>query len=45
MMGVCFDCLVEIDGIASRQSCMTQAREGMKVRRQHGAKELRGDAA
>lgn len=33
-IGVCFECLVEIDGRANRQACMTEAREGMKVRRQ-----------
>jgi predicted molibdopterin-dependent oxidoreductase YjgC len=40
MMGVCFDCLVEIDGVASRQACMIAVAEGMRVRRQHGAKAL-----
>ena len=37
MMGVCFDCLVEIDGVANRQACMTEVREGMQVKRQSGA--------
>lgn len=37
MMGVCFDCLVEIDGRANRQACLTVARDGMTVRRQRGA--------
>ncbi len=40
MMGVCFDCLVEIDGVAGRQACMVDAAEGMRVRRQHGARAL-----
>lgn len=40
MMGVCFDCLVEVDGIASRQACLTPIREGMIVRRQQGASAL-----
>ncbi|CAH2598613.1 (2Fe-2S)-binding protein [Rhodovastum atsumiense] len=40
MMGVCFDCLVEIDGVANRQSCQTPVAEGMQVRRQHGARGL-----
>jgi thioredoxin reductase/bacterioferritin-associated ferredoxin len=31
LMGVCFDCLVTIDGISNRQGCMTQVREGMQV--------------
>jgi len=40
MMGACFDCLVEIDGVPSRQSCMVTVREGMRVRAQEGAREL-----
>ena len=31
LMGVCFDCLVTIDGIGNRQGCMTQVRDGMQV--------------
>jgi predicted molibdopterin-dependent oxidoreductase YjgC len=37
LMGVCFDCLVEIDGVPNRQACMIPVRHGMKVRRQTGA--------
>ncbi|MGP8436357.1 (2Fe-2S)-binding protein [Paraburkholderia fungorum] len=40
MMGVCFDCLVEVDGIPNRQACLTPIREGMVVRRQQGASAL-----
>jgi predicted molibdopterin-dependent oxidoreductase YjgC len=40
MMGVCFDCLVEIDGVPNRQACMTPVSGGMNVRRQHGAVEV-----
>ena len=36
MMGVCFDCLVAIDGVASRQACLVRVREGMRVDTQHG---------
>ncbi|SAK80638.1 (2Fe-2S)-binding protein [Caballeronia ptereochthonis] len=32
MMGVCFDCLVEIDGVPNMQACMTRVRDGMRVR-------------
>ena len=39
MMGVCFDCLMEIDGVPNRQACLVEVREGMKVRRQSGARE------
>lgn len=43
MMGVCFECLVEIDGVPARQSCLIQVQDGMRVRRQIGAVELRID--
>lgn len=33
MMGACFDCLVEIDGMPGHQACMTVVRAGMDVRR------------
>jgi predicted molibdopterin-dependent oxidoreductase YjgC len=38
MMGVCFDCVVEIDGIGNRQACLTPVSDGMSVRRQRGAR-------
>jgi D-hydroxyproline dehydrogenase subunit gamma len=38
MMGVCFDCLVEIDGVANRQSCMIEVRPGMRISRQMRAR-------
>jgi predicted molibdopterin-dependent oxidoreductase YjgC len=31
MMGVCFDCLVTIDGKPNRQACMTEVAEGMDI--------------
>ena len=40
MMGVCFDCLVEIDGRPNVQACMTQVREGMVVSRPNGLRTL-----
>jgi predicted molibdopterin-dependent oxidoreductase YjgC len=36
MMGVCFDCLVEIDGIPNRQGCLIPVRNGMEIVRQLG---------
>lgn len=36
MMGACFDCLVEIDGVPNRQSCLTAVANGMKIRTQQG---------
>ena len=41
MMGVCFECLMEIDGVPNRQACQTLVREGMKVRRQQGVRKVR----
>jgi predicted molibdopterin-dependent oxidoreductase YjgC len=38
MMGVCFDCLVEIDGVPNVQSCMVPVRSGMRIRTQHAAR-------
>jgi predicted molibdopterin-dependent oxidoreductase YjgC len=40
MMGVCFDCLMEIDGEANQQTCMVVVRDGMWVGRQRGAPKL-----
>ena len=37
MIGHCFECLVEIDGTANRQACLTPVAEGMRVRLQDGA--------
>lgn len=41
LMGVCFDCLAEIDGVPNRQACMVPAAPGMRIRVQHGAREPR----
>ncbi len=35
LMGVCFECLVEIDGLLNRQACLEPVYEGMHVKRQH----------
>jgi len=35
-MGVCFDCLVVVDGVPNTRACMTWVREGMVVSRQDG---------
>lgn len=43
-MGVCFECLMEIDGIPNRQACMTPVKSGMQVRRQQGARGVSHDA-
>jgi hypothetical protein len=40
LIGVCFDCLAEIDGVPNRQSCMVEARPGMRIRRQLRARHI-----
>jgi len=37
MMGVCFDCLMVIDGVPNQQACMVHVREGMRIERQRGS--------
>lgn len=44
LMGVCFDCLVEVDGRQNVQSCMVEARAGMQVRLPTGARRAEGGA-
>lgn len=41
MMGVCFECLVQIDGQPNRQACLVTVQEGMQVGTQEGARALR----
>ena len=41
MMGVCFECLVEIDGRPNRQACLCAVEAGMQVRTQQGARAIR----
>jgi hypothetical protein len=40
MMGVCFDCLAEVDGVASVQTCLKVVHEGMCVVRQTGKRRI-----
>jgi predicted molibdopterin-dependent oxidoreductase YjgC len=35
-MGVCFDCLVVVDGVPGTRACVTWVRDGMTVSRQDG---------
>jgi hypothetical protein len=34
MMGVCFECLLEIDGVPNRQGCLVNVVAGMRIRTQ-----------
>lgn len=40
MMGVCFECLVNIDGVPNRQSCLIEVADGMRIQSQEGARDL-----
>ena len=35
-MGVCFDCLMIVDGVPNTRACMTWVREGLDARHQEG---------
>ena len=34
-IGVCHECLMEIDGKPNQQSCLTRVKEGMRINKQH----------
>ena len=36
MMGVCFDCLAEIDGVPNQQACLIMVADGMRIDHQPG---------
>lgn len=40
MMGVCFDCLVTVDGTPNVQGCMTRVRGGMRIEIQAGKRRI-----
>ena len=37
LMGVCYECLMVIDGQPNRRACQEYVIEGMRIERQHGA--------
>ena len=39
MMGVCFECLVTVDGVANRQGCLIPVSAGMRIDTQYGRRE------
>lgn len=45
MMGICFECLVEIDGVPARQSCLIEVQDGMQIKSQQGAAGFLNDVA
>ena len=40
MMGICFDCLMCIDGVPNQQACQVEVRQNMTIDYQRGAAEL-----
>ena len=40
MMGICFECLVVVDGVGNRQGCLVAVRDGMRVETQRGRRVL-----
>jgi len=40
MMGICFDCLMRIDGVPNQQACQVEVAENMTIEYQQGAAEL-----
>ena len=44
MMGVCFECLVKIDGRPNQQACQITVRDGMIIQRQN-APDVAGEAS
>jgi len=30
-IGICFDCVVVVDGVVNQRSCLVEAKQGMKV--------------
>jgi aerobic-type carbon monoxide dehydrogenase small subunit (CoxS/CutS family) len=36
-IGICFDCLVVIDGVANQRACLIEAQSGMRVKTQVGS--------
>ena len=39
MMGVCFECLVTVDGVGNRQGCLIPVAEGMAIETQKARRE------
>ena len=41
MMGVCFECLMEINDEPNQQGCLVTVSDGMRINRQQGRREVR----
>ncbi len=45
LMGACFDCLVEVDGVQNTQACLTAVRPGLSAAMQRGARHFEAEDA
>lgn len=45
LMGVCFECLVVVDGVGNRQACLVPLQDGMRIETQDGRRDVGGDGA
>ncbi len=45
MMGVCYDCLMSIDGKANQRACATYVQNGMQIETQQGVGSAPGDGS
>jgi predicted molibdopterin-dependent oxidoreductase YjgC len=43
-MGVCFDCLVRVDGQPNQRACQVFVRDGMRIQTQHDPASWEGSA-
>ena len=43
MMGACFECLVEIDGLGQQQACLVDIKNEMQVRREDSKRSVADD--
>ena len=42
LMGVCYECLMVVDGLPNQRTCKLTVADGMKIERQHGPGVLPG---
>jgi predicted molibdopterin-dependent oxidoreductase YjgC len=42
-IGICYDCLVTVDGVPNQRACMTLAKPGLVVTRQRGHSKMIGN--
>ena len=36
-IGICFDCLITINGVTNQRACLTSVEDGMSIQTQHGS--------